>query len=136
MFVAPSAGTYQLEVWGAEGGSAWYSTISPYSFDGGKGGYAKGNVTLSQGDKLFINVGGRGGSTSGTANSVQNLGGSGYNGGGAGWHAPGGGGSSYIGGVTSGTTISGAEGTSMPAISGGTETGHSGDGYARITKIS
>ena len=43
----------------------------------------------------------------------------------------GGGGSGYIGGVTNGTTIAGDQ--SFAAPGGGTETGHSGDGYARIT---
>lgn len=44
--------------------------------------------------------------------------------------AGGGGGSSYIGGVTNGTTIDGN--TSMPSILGSTETGHVGNGYAKI----
>ena len=44
-----------------------------------------------------------------------------------------GGGSGYIGGVINGTTIAGN--ASMPSTSGGTETGHSGNGYARITLV-
>jgi len=41
------------------------------------------------------------------------------------------GGSGYVGGVTDGTTIAGNQSFSAPA--GGSETGHGGDGYARIT---
>jgi len=69
-------------------------------------------------------------------------GGGGYYGGGggggsAGWWGvaggSGGGGSNYIGGVINGQMISGN--TIMPNISGGIETGHSGNGYAIITYI-
>ena len=49
----PTAGTYKLEVWGAQGGSGSYST-------GGKGGYAKGNISLTSGTTLYIYVGGKG----------------------------------------------------------------------------
>ena len=61
-------------------------------------------------------------------------------GGGAGWwggyasngdNCGGGGGSGYIGGVSNGNTIAGN--TSFPAPGGGNETGHAGNGYARIT---
>ena len=45
----------------------------------------------------------------------------------------GGGGSSYISGLENASTIDGRN--SMPSISGGTETGHSGNGYARITLV-
>ncbi|MED0993403.1 glycine rich domain-containing protein [Bacillus nitratireducens] len=45
----------------------------------------------------------------------------------------GGGGSSYIGGVSDGETIEGNQ--SMPSPSGGTQTGETGNGYARITCI-
>ena len=62
-------------------------------------------------------------------------GGGGYYGGGAGnGDHSGGGGSGYIGGVSSGQTIAGN--TSMPNPAGGTMTGRSGSGYARITFIS
>ena len=56
----------------------------------------------------------------------------GYNGGG-GTGGSGGGGSAYTGGVTSGTMIAGN--ASMPNPSGGNITGHSGNGYARITPV-
>ncbi|WP_051599315.1 glycine rich domain-containing protein [Metaclostridioides mangenotii] len=45
-------GAYQLEVWGASGGS--YST----SYVGGKGGYSKGIVILNRNITLYCNVGG------------------------------------------------------------------------------
>jgi hypothetical protein len=45
-----------------------------------------------------------------------------------------GGGSGYIGGVSNGTTISGNQ--SFEAPDGTTETGHAGNGYARITQVS
>ena len=59
-------------------------------------------------------------------------GGGGYYGGGCGWHngGGGGGGSSYIAPLANGLTIAGN--ASMPSPSGTNETGHEGDGYARI----
>lgn len=220
VFTAPSSGTYLLEVWGAQGGGSL----------GGKGGYSKGKINLSAGQKLYVYVGGttsgrnggwngggstggaaygggggtdmrfggtglehriivagggggaqagyggygggmfggdgedrfgspgRGGSQSsggsgggqwgtlgqggsGTTGSDGNYGGAGgggyYGGGGANSDhslvddSGGGGGSGYIGGVTEGQTIAGNQ--TMPAPSGGTQTGHSGHGFARIT---
>lgn len=53
-FTAPDAGTYQLEVWGAEGGSAGASS--------GNGGYGKGEVELTKGQIIYICVGGNGSS--------------------------------------------------------------------------
>lgn len=47
------AGTYKLEVWGAQGG-----TISNTA--GGKGGYSVGTLTLTSKTKLYIYVGGKG----------------------------------------------------------------------------
>ena len=66
---APKAGTYLLEVWGAQGGSSTYI--------GGKGGYSKGNVVLTKGQVLYIVVGGQGS----CINSNNKIAG-GYNGGG------------------------------------------------------
>jgi len=63
-FIAPYNGTYQLEVWGAEGGNR-SGTAS-----GGKGGYSCGQINLKKGDILYIYVGGNGND------------GKGYNGGG------------------------------------------------------
>ena len=42
-----------------------------------------------------------------------------------------GGGSGYIGGVTNGSTIAGNQ--TIPSPTGGTETGHTGNGYCKIT---
>ena len=58
-------------------------------------------------------------------------GGGGYYGGGASIYGASAGGSGYIGGVSKGNTIAGNE--SMPSPTGGTETGHTGNGYAKIT---
>ena len=66
-FTAPQAGTYKLEVWGAQGGDDTGS--------GGKGGYATGTIYLSKGASIYIYVGGRGCSAASSACG-------GYNGGG------------------------------------------------------
>ena len=57
-----------------------------------------------------------------------------YGGGGASYAGAAGGGSSYIGGVSNGSTKAGNNST-MPSLSGGTETGHAGDGECVITQI-
>jgi len=61
-FVAPKAGIYQLEAWGAGGGRnrGDGSLTSSYSRDPGYGAYTKGNLYLEEGDTLYIYVGGRG----------------------------------------------------------------------------
>jgi len=53
-FIVPTTGTYVVETWGAEGGSA------SSSYRGGYGGYSKGIVKLSKGMVLYVNVGGAG----------------------------------------------------------------------------
>lgn len=53
-FKAPVSGTYQLEVWGAEGGAGGVNA------SGGLGGYAKGNIALNTNDTVYIVVGGAG----------------------------------------------------------------------------
>lgn len=72
-YTVPATGTYKLEVWGAQGG---YRSSSTY---GGKGGYSVGTVTLTKNTKIYIYVGGQGG-TSSTLYSGIRAGG--YNGGG------------------------------------------------------
>ena len=52
-FNTPCDGTYKLEVWGAQGGGSEF-------YEGGKGGYSYGNVTLSKNDKLYVVTGGQG----------------------------------------------------------------------------
>ena len=69
VFTAPVSGTYKLETWGAQGGSA-------YEYYGGYGGFSLGTITLNKDATIYINVGGRGGSSE----SFNNIGG--YNGGG------------------------------------------------------
>ena len=68
-FTTPCSGTYKLEVWGAQG-----------STNGGKGGYAAGNIGLAKSNMLYMVIGGAGSGVSG-----------GYNGGGKGsshsWNA-------------------------------------------------
>lgn len=54
VFTAPTNGTYKLQVWGAQGG---YRSNTVY---GGKGGYATGNITLEEGETVYIYVGGAG----------------------------------------------------------------------------
>jgi hypothetical protein len=59
-WIVPVSGTYEIEAWGAQGGSGgWYSNSS-YSSTGGLGGYAKGSITLSAGTTVYILVGQQG----------------------------------------------------------------------------
>ena len=53
-FVVPVSGYYKLEAWGASGG------IFKVDVKGGYGGYSKGNIYLTEGQTLYINVGGKG----------------------------------------------------------------------------
>ena len=53
VFTAPVSGTYKLETWGAQGGSA-------YDYYGGYGGYSSGTVNLNANDTIYVNVGGNG----------------------------------------------------------------------------
>ena len=82
------AGTYQLEVWGAQGGQCGVGIHQAIGtnpeLDYIKGGYSKGNKTLTSNTPLFICVGGAGGRGT-NGNTTPSYGGSGgYNGGGAG----------------------------------------------------
>ena len=68
-------GRYRIELWGAQGGYADYSTSA---MDGGKGGYTKGEINLTAGTMLYVYTGGT---------RVRNLANSqagGFNGGGSG----------------------------------------------------
>lgn len=62
-FDTPCTGQYKVEVWGAQGGGS----------EGGAGAYSSGIIELTEGEKLYINVGSQGGEVDG-----------GYNGGGIG----------------------------------------------------
>ncbi len=99
-FSAPCSGTYKLETWGAQGGSA-------LTLEGGYGGYSVGNIDLRRKQQLYIVVGGRGessGEMTLNTNEFTILNG-GYNGGGKGArgycsgnlrHATSGGGATHI----------------------------------------
>ena len=78
-FYAFTNTTYQLEVWGAQGGSI--KVPSGSTWRGGYGGYSIGTTTLSNSETLYINVGGAG--TSNTNRTSTGKAG-GYNGGGTG----------------------------------------------------
>ena len=130
-------GRYKLEVWGAQGG---YRSSTTY---GGKGGYSVCTLDLDTAMLLYLYVGGSG-NTGGTSG--------GFNGGGLRATYPGGGGGSgYV--YTSATAASYPTGclltskhyltdaattagnASFTGPTGTAETGHSGDGYARITAL-
>lgn len=73
------AGTYKLEVWGAQGGS--YSDVSG-SHSGGFGGYSVGTLTITEDTDFYICVGGQPAPVSTDAAATPG----GYNGGGAGFN--------------------------------------------------
>ena len=78
VFTVPRDGSYEIEVWGAEGGGSRLSGNSDSGM-GGLGGYYGGTVQLKKGTKLYIHVGGYGkSSTSGIASGGYNGEGSGY----------------------------------------------------------
>ena len=94
VFIAPKTGEYQIELWGASGGGAYYSVnldtcgsnrccegTGDY-IDGGKGGYVKGNIILNKHEILYIYVGSSGGNFLTASCSVGSVGG--YNGGASG----------------------------------------------------
>ena len=97
-FTVPKSGTYKLEVWGAQGGSA------NATYYGGYGGYSVGEIALTAGQTLYINVGGAGATGGKNVADVSTSGG--YNGGGANTSSQWGTGSSG-GGATSIATASG-----------------------------
>lgn len=60
-FVVPATATYQLEVYGAQGGDMGKAMNSAATSGlGGKGGYSIGNVKLQKGTILYVGVGGQG----------------------------------------------------------------------------
>ena len=73
-FTAADTGLYKLETWGASGNLPESSNITRYSY----GGYSEGIISLTEGDTLYINVGGQGESATKTTAT------GGYNGGGSG----------------------------------------------------
>ncbi len=81
-FIPDCAGSYKLEVWGAQGGVFDDRQKS----NGGLGGYAVGKVTLEVNQRLYINVGGQGESGKAVNPTIENpfIYTGGYNGGGDG----------------------------------------------------
>ncbi|MBE6149184.1 MAG: prepilin-type N-terminal cleavage/methylation domain-containing protein [Firmicutes bacterium] len=98
-FTVPCAGTYKLEVWGAQGGGTSHTSTA-----GGKGGYSSGNKELTKNSIIYIVVGGQG--ITGRYDVEQTNAG-GYNGGGTsqsrkitssyGFYGGSGGGATHIG---------------------------------------
>lgn len=74
VFTAPATGKYKIECWGASGGNSFITGITEY---GGKGGYTSGEISLTEGEQLYIYVGGAGSTVD--ADSTSDTGG--YNGG-------------------------------------------------------
>ena len=70
--VTLSAGEYQLEVWGAQGG-----TDPSQSSEGGKGGYSSGVISLDKETTLYVSVGGQGGNSNMSKSSWRSTGGGG-----------------------------------------------------------
>lgn len=154
--VLSSLENYQSEILIVAGGGGGNGTATntDYSPDGGAGGgitgitginsryYGYGGSQTSSGTCAFEGVLPCGGFGQGGSAINQTIGGAGGGGGFYGGsqssrgHAGGGGGSGYIGNpiLINGKTIAGNE--SFPSPSGGTETGHSGNGFARITLLS
>ena len=91
-FTVPETGTYQLEVWGASGGSLGGTA--------GNGGYATAKLTLTYNSTIYVVVGSAGNSYNG-----------GYNGGGNGGESTGVGGSQSGAGGGGATHIATATGT-------------------------
>lgn len=77
--VPAGVGSIIIEAWGAQGGNGDQpgNGTSP----GGLGGYAKGTLSVSAGDTLFVYVGGKGGD--GNRSAYQMTGVGGWNGGGS-----------------------------------------------------
>lgn len=134
---------------GSMNGSRWYGA-------GGQGGGLSGLIASYGGDagnSIYPGLGGTqtaGGASPNCARPGEfgiggggrpdygSGGGGGYYGGGCGWGAGGGGGSGYIGGVITygGITATTSDGNVVfTSTTGATETGHAGNGYARITFI-
>ena len=102
-FVAPEAGYYKLEVWGAQGGSAKGGT-GIYDGGGGLGSYSVGLTHLKANEKVYIYVGGGGNNMK--LKGIEEKVGDSYNGGGRATIQPWTGGPLYAGGGGGATHIS------------------------------
>ena len=76
-YTVPRDGYYYIEMAGAGGGSAQYSTY----LSEGYGGFTSGYTYLEANEKLYFYVGGKGSSHSGTTKDTVKDNGKGYNGG-------------------------------------------------------
>lgn len=113
-FTASRAGTYTLELWGAAGGSGSEAAAN-------RGGYAKGDITLSAGETLYLYVGGKGGDRTGGIDGCDCLNqNGGWNGGGSGVGSagPGGGGGGGSRDNTGIQTYGGAEASTSTLFQG------------------
>lgn len=82
-FTALYTGWYKIELWGASGGRGRISNVATINLNsGGKGSYTNGEIYLTEGEVLYLYLGGVGGDNDGTASYTYGLGG--YNGGGNG----------------------------------------------------
>jgi len=75
--VTLAAGSYQIEMWGANGGGGYQSALIA---NGGKGGYSKGTLNVPVSTTYYIYVGGKGTDATGTGAGTVYSGG--WNGGG------------------------------------------------------
>ena len=101
-FVAPEAGYYKLEVWGARGGSAKGGT-GIHDGGGGLGSYSVGLTHLKANEKVYIYVGGGGNNIK--LKGIEEKVGDSYNGGGRATIQPWTGGPLYAGGGGGATHI-------------------------------
>ena len=81
-FTAPVDGTYQIQLWGARGGSSCRNGVANGS---GRGGYTVINVVLTKGQTIYFAVGGHGANNAFTNMSGANVNPGGWNGGGNGY---------------------------------------------------
>lgn len=102
-FVAPEAGYYKLEVWGAQGGNAKGGT-GVHDGGGGLGSYSVGLTHLKANEKVYIYVGGGGNNMK--LKGIEEKVGDSYNGGGRATIQPWTGGPLYAGGGGGATHIS------------------------------
>ena len=81
-FTAPVDGTYQIQLWGARGGSSCRNGVANGS---DRGGYTVINVVLTKGQTIYFAVGGHGANNAFTNMSGANVNPGGWNGGGNGY---------------------------------------------------
>ncbi len=80
-FTAPYTGTYNIELWGAQGGKHLFNALDEAGSDNFFGAYTSGNINLLKGDTVYLYVGGKGADA-----VVGQMVSGGYNGGGQGSH--------------------------------------------------